>query len=105
MTHLEISDIRHDRELDVAAARELRGGMNHGFLSGLFAGSPSAFPQPSIVQNYLIDYDHTVIEIAPVHFTNIADNGSIANVEGVNITSVIGSAEIALLQGALGTAG
>ena len=101
MTQLDISDISHDRELDVAAARELRGGMNYGFLSGLFAGSPS-FAQPSIVQNYLIDYDQTVIEIAPVHFTNIADNGSIANVEGVNITNVIGSAEIALIQGALG---
>jgi len=105
MTQLVISDISNDRELDVAAARELRGGMNYGFLGGLFAGSPSGFPQTSIVQNYLIDYDQTVIEIAPVHFTNVADNGSIANVQGVNITNVIGQADIALLQGALGSAG
>jgi len=101
MTNLVISDISHDQELDAAAACELRGGMNFGFLSGLFAGSDSFLPSPSVVQNFLVDYDQTTIEINPVHFTNIAQNGSVASVQGVNITSVIGQAEVALIQGAL----
>lgn len=104
MTNLVISDIGHDQELDEAATRELRGGVNYGFLSGLFAGTDSMFPTPSIVQNFMIDYDETNIQIAPVNFTNIAQDGSVANVDNVTFTSVIGQADIALLKGALGGA-
>lgn len=100
MTNLAIHDLGYDRELDSTAARELRGGMNLGFLSGLFAGVDS--PILPFVQNYHIeiDYDETVIQLAPVNFTNYADNGSIASTGPVNITNVIGSSSLTLLQGA-----
>jgi hypothetical protein len=105
MTNLVISDIHRDEELDVAAVRELRGGVNYGFLSGLFAGQDSMFATPSIVQNFMIDYDfnydQTIIELAPVHYNNVASNGSIANSSGNTFTSVIGQAEITALGGLL----
>ena len=105
MTNLAISDISHDEELDSAAARDLRGGMNYGFLSGLFAGQGSTVPVPSIVQNFMIDYDfnynQTNIEVAPIHFNNIASEGSVASASGNNFTAVIGQAELTLLEGML----
>ncbi len=99
MANLIIADLGYDRELDNAAAREARGGMNFGFLGGLFAGTESALP--SFVQNFYVDYDQTVVQLAPVNFNVIADNGSVAQIGGpVNITNVIGNSSIGLLTGA-----
>ena len=98
MADLAIHDLGYDRELDGIAARELTGGMNLGFLGGLFAGVNS--PLPSFVQNVFVDYDETVIQLAPVNLNLVADNGSINSIGGgVNITNVVGTSSIALLQG------
>lgn len=100
MADLAIHDLGYDRELDVIAARELNGGMNLGFLSGLYAGRNGSSLVPSFTQNVFVDYDETVIQLAPVNFNLVADNGSINSIGGgVNVTNVIGTSSIALLQG------
>ena len=103
MANLAIHDLGYYRELDVIAARELNGGMNLGFLSGLYAGRSSNSLMPSFVQNVFVDYDETVIQLAPVNFNLVADNGSINSIGGgVTITNVVGNSSIALLQGVEG---
>ena len=106
MANLALNDLGVDQELDNAAASELRGGINFGFLGGLNPGiDPSVPVVPSFTQNVFVDYDQTLIQVAPVNFNNVADNGSVASIGGpVNITNVVGQSSINALSGIAGGA-
>jgi hypothetical protein len=88
MSMITIDNLSESRELDSTAGAELRGGVNLPAL-------------PAIAHTVQARIDETHISLAELAFTNYADNGSIAQTGPVNITNVIGSSSLTLLQGAV----
>lgn len=87
MSMITIDNLSESRELDSSASAELRGGVTVPNL-------------PAIAQSVQMRIDETHVSLAEMTFTNYADNGSVAQVNGpVTITNVIGTSAITLLQG------
>ena len=94
MTSLLIRDLPRDRALDTAAMSEVKGGWA-GFLSGLHADVPGGRLVPSVVTNYFIDYDQTVVQQNPV---NVILEGSSNVIGTLNITPVNVNSPVNVLQ-------
>jgi hypothetical protein len=94
MSTLRIRDLPEDRELDIAAMGELRGGWT-GFLSGLVDPGTSSRLTPSVMNNFFIDYDQTVIQQNPV---NVILEGSSNVIGSLNITPVNVNSPVNVLQ-------
>ena len=99
MTSLAVTDLRREDDLTQSHAAEVEGGFA-GFLSGLFAGRPGGAGLPSITQNFVIDFDQTIVQQNPVNLTFAAGDGG-ANVVGdINVMNV-NTGSINVLDGAL----
>lgn len=94
MSSLLIRDIPQNQELDAAAMTELKGGWT-GFLAGLHAPSPSSRLVPSVMNNYFIDYDQTVVQQNPV---NVILEGSSNVIGSLSITPVNVNSPVTVLQ-------
>jgi hypothetical protein len=94
MSTLRIRDLPEDRELDDGALCELRGGWT-GFLGGLVAPNPGSRLVPSVMNNYFIDYDQTVVQQNPV---NVILEGSSNVIGSLNITPVNVNSPVNVLQ-------
>lgn len=95
MSSLKITDIPRDQELDASAMSEVAGGWT-GFLAGLYA--PSSGSQrlvPSVMNNFFIDYDQTVVQQNPV---NVVFEGSSNVIDTLNITPVNVNSPVNVLQ-------
>jgi len=75
MTRITIENLNESRELDRETVAGLKGGLDIG----------------SYVENMLMSVEIDEYSIGGTSFTNLASNGSVAAVSGVNITDVIGS--------------
>ena len=77
---IKIDNLNEGRELDTEAA-EVRGGM-----------------LPFSAANFLASYRENLVSVAGLNFSNLASNGSAAQIAGpVNITNVVGTNQITTL--------
>ena len=94
MSCIAVDDLVRDPLTDASAAEVLGGWA--GFLSGLFAGRPGSALVPSITQNYLIDYDQTIIQQNPVNLNIIAGDQGVNAIGDISIMNVnTGNAAVA----------
>lgn len=94
MSSLKITDIPRDQELDASALSEVSGGWS-GFLAGLYAPTSGSRLVPSVMNNFFIDYDQTVVQQNPV---NVVIEGSSNVIDTLNITPVNVNSPVNVLQ-------
>lgn len=94
MNGLKIRDLPRNDELDTAAMSGLTGGWA-GFLAGLYAPTPGSRLVPSVMNNFFIDYNQTVVQQNPV---NVIFEGNSNVVGSLNVTAVNVNSPVNVLQ-------